>query len=189
MSLPYGPIKRGLTISWIAGHIRTELAKLANIKGAYPLKGNPRLVGLHIVDPRIVSRVNEPIARITFGRADMTNSPIRGVPEVIFEKGTITHVGEGTGVVSLEGSHQGNNRYVCEITASGTVGTSGSYELRKTPWTGTDWGEEEAVAGLRSLLDQAPRSRGGIEKAGETDEEVSWAAVRLHRGGWGGDER
>lgn len=146
MSLPYGPIKRGLTISWIAGHIRSELDRLKNVKGAYPFKGNPRLVGLHVMDPRVVTQLNEPIARITFGRADMANSPIRGVPEVIYEKGGIVHEGTGTEAVELQGSHQGNNRYVCEITASGTVGTDGSYELRKTPWTGTDWGEEEIVS-------------------------------------------
>jgi len=157
MSLPYGPIKRGLTISWIAGHVRAELAKLQNVKGAHPLKGNPRLVGLHVIDPRITTRVNEPIARITFGRADMTNSPIRGVPEVIYEKGTIVHEGTGTEAVELQGKHQGNNHYVVEITESGTVGTSGAYVLLNAPWTGEDWGEEELV------------SSGAIPESGEIE--------------------
>lgn len=59
--------------------------------------------------------------------------------------GTITH--EGTGAqASLSGAHNGNNRFIVEITASGEVGLGGSYSLTRTPWTGSAWGTEVVVS-------------------------------------------
>lgn len=148
MSLPYGPIMRGLAVSWCYDRVEEGLTALQNPSQALVFAQGSRVVGRERLDPRAVTLSQGPTAVLHVSSIALANAKGYGGPEVIYRNGSdgITHIGTGTEQVAITGTHSGNNSYVLEITASGTVGTSGSYELRKTPWTGSDWGTEEVVS-------------------------------------------
>jgi len=147
MSLPYGITIKGFTPSWVYEHIRAEIVKLKNVFGIASLEGREEFfIGLEELDLRCFAALHLPTAVISIVDIAPGNSMLKGASKNIYEPGTITHEGEGTEDVELSGAHRGNNRYVLEITESGTIGTDGSYELRKTPWTGSDWGTEVVVS-------------------------------------------
>ena len=148
MSLPYGPIMRGLQVSWCYDRVEEGLAALENPFQAMVFAQGSRVVGRERLDPRSVTLSQGPTALLHVSSITLSNARGYGGPEVIYCNGNdaITHTGTGTEQVEITGTHSGNNRYALEITESGTVGTDGSYELRKTPWTGSDWGTEEVVS-------------------------------------------
>lgn len=148
VSLPYGPIMRGLRVSWCYDRVEEGLTALENPSQAMVFAQGSRVVGRERLDPRAVTLSQGPTAVLHVGQVTLSNAVGYGGPELLYRVGTIVHTGTGMGEdkVSLEGAHSGNNSYVLEITESGQVGTGGSYELRKTPWTGSDWGEEEVVS-------------------------------------------
>jgi len=148
MSLPYGPIMRGLRVSWCYDRVEEGLTALENPFQAMVFAQGSRVIGRERLDPRVATLSQGPTALLHVSSITLSNARGYGGPEVIYRNGSdgITHTGTGTEEVSLTGTHSGNNRYVLEITESGTVGTDGSYELRKTPWTGSDWGTEVPVS-------------------------------------------
>ena len=148
MSLPYGPIMRGLRVSWCYDRVEEGLTALENPFQAMVFAQGSRVIGRERLDPRVATLSQGPTALLHVGGVTLLNAQGYGGPEVIYRNGAdgIVHTGTGTEEVSLTGTHSGNNRYVLEITESGTVGTDGSYELRKTPWTGSDWGTEVPVS-------------------------------------------
>jgi len=148
MSLPYGPIMRGLAVSWCYDRVEEGLTALENPYQAMVFAQGSRVVGRERLDPRVATLSQGPTAVLHVGGVVLLNATGYGGPEVIYRNGdgSIVHTGTGTEEVSLTGTHSGNNRYVLEITSSGTVGSGGGYELRKNPWTGSEWGEEEVVS-------------------------------------------
>lgn len=149
MALPYGEVMRGFTPQWCYDHIRDILSdNLKNIHGAKSLDGRESyFIGYEKLDARVAEQLSLPTARISLSQgAKIANSLIGGIPQIVYNAGDIVHSGTGTDQVSLSGSHDGNNKFTLEITTSGTVGTDGSYELRKTPWTGSAWGTEVVVS-------------------------------------------
>ncbi len=148
MSLPYGPIMRGLRVSWCYDRVEEGLTALENPFQAMVFAQGSRVIGRERLDPRVATLSQGPTALLHVSSITLSNARGYGGPEVIYCNGNdaITHTGTGTEEVSLTGTHSGNNRYVLEITESGTVGTDGSYELRKMPWTGSDWGTEVPVS-------------------------------------------
>ncbi|MBD3285802.1 hypothetical protein GF359_05010 [candidate division WOR-3 bacterium] len=153
MSLPYGPLMRGLAVSWCYDRIEEGLSSLQNPSQAMVFTQGSRVIGRERLDPRAVLMSQGPTAVLHVGSIILSNAAGYGGRELIYDKGTIVHTGTGTEEVSLTGSHAGNNRFVIEITASGTVGTDGQYQLRKTPWTGSDWGTEAEVSSGEILVD------------------------------------
>lgn len=147
MALPYGPVLRGMTPSWIYTRIRSVLqTKFKNPEGALVFAADPRSIGFEKIDPRVIARESRPFASITLEPgAVIRNSPRGGISETIYNTGTIDHTGTGC-EASLSGAHQGNNQFRLLITASGTVGTDGEYTLYTTPWTGSAWGTEVEVS-------------------------------------------
>lgn len=148
MSLPYGPIMRGLAVSWCYDRVEEGLTALQNPFQAMVFAQGSRVIGRERLDPRVATLSQGPTAVLHVGGVVLLNATGYGGPEVIYRNGdgSIVHTGTGTEEVSLTGTHSGNNRYVLEITSSGTVGSGGAYELRKNPWTGSEWGEEEVVS-------------------------------------------
>lgn len=147
MALPYEyPILRGLTAQWVYEHCKNQVEKFQNVYGKTTLKDRKLAIGFERIDPRVGATLGVPVARITFEPGiQLGNSLISGLSERIYMPGTITH--EGTGAqASLSGAHNGNNRFIVEITASGEVGLGGSYSLTRTPWTGSAWGTEVVVS-------------------------------------------
>lgn len=156
MALPYEyPILRGLTCQWVYERCKSQLEKFLNVYGKATLKDRKLAIGFEKIDPRVGATLGVPVARITFEQGiQLGNSLLPGISERVYLPGTIAH--EGTGAqATLSGAHNGNNRFVVEITASGEVGVDGSYSLTKTPWTGSAWGT------------QAPVSSGAIPASGE----------------------
>ncbi|TET23428.1 MAG: hypothetical protein E3J71_02300 [Candidatus Stahlbacteria bacterium] len=148
MSLPYGPIMRGLAVSWCYDRVEEGLTALENPFQAMVFAQGSRVVGRERLDPRAVTLSQGPTAVLHVSSIALANAKGYGGPEVIYRNGdgSIVHTGTGTEEVSLTGTHSGNNSYVIEITESGEVGSGGKYELRKTPWTGSAWGTEEVVS-------------------------------------------
>ncbi len=140
MSLPYGTNVLGFTPSWCYEHIRDQLADFKNTYGIESLKGREDFfIGYEELDPRVFETPHLPAAVIQITDCTFGESPRRGADKTIYDSGTIAHVGTGTGNVTLSGQHRGNARFILEITETG-------YELRQTPWTGSDWGTEEIVS-------------------------------------------
>jgi len=146
MSLPYGPIMRGLAVSWCYDRVEEGISYLQNPSQALVFAMGSRVIGRERLDPRVLPLSQGPTAVLHVAGVNLSNASGYGGPEVIYARGAITHTGTGTEEVALTGVHSGNNKSVLEITASGTVGTDGSYQLRKTPWTGSDWGTEVEVS-------------------------------------------
>ncbi len=149
MSLPYGPIMRGLAVSWCYDRMEEGLTALKNPSQALVFAAGTRVIGRELLDSRAVSLAQGPTAVLRVGNVRLSNALGYGGPELIYKRGSITHSGTGTTEVALKGSHAGNNKYVLEITASGTVGTDGSYSLKKQAWSGSEWeAETEVSAGV-----------------------------------------
>lgn len=148
MSLPYGPLMRGLAVSWCYDRVEEGMSVLENPSQALVFAAGSRVIGRERLDKRSVVLSQGPTAVLHVGNIVLANARGYGGPEIIFRNGSdaITHTGTGTEQVSITGSHSGNNSYILEITASGTVGTDGAYQLRKKPWTGSDWGTEVEVS-------------------------------------------
>lgn len=153
MALPYGPIMRGLSISWCYGKVEDGLVSLTNPSGALILARNTRVLARETLDKRAVILSQGPTAVINIGQILMGNTSTYGEPEIVYELGTITHTGTGTGLASLSGRHSGNNSFAVEITSTGVVGTDGAYELTRTPWTGSAWGTVVVVSSGSIPLD------------------------------------
>lgn len=148
MSLPYGPVVRGFTPSWIYEHVRDALvANLKNVYGVKHFEGREAyFIGYEELPPEVAESPNLPTARISLSPGIQIGNSLRaGIPEIFFSGGTVVHTGTGA-EPSLSGTHAGNNRFVLEITASGVVGTDGSYELRRSIWDGSTWSAEEVVS-------------------------------------------
>lgn len=139
---------RGLAVSWCYDRVEEGLTALQNPYQAMVFAQGSRVIGRERLDPRVATLSQGPTAVLHVGSVKLYNATGYGGPEVIYRNGdgSIVHTGTGTEEVSLTGTHSGNNRYVLEITSSGTVGSGGAYELRKNPWTGSEWGEEEVVS-------------------------------------------
>ncbi len=153
MALPYAPIMRGLSISWCYGKVEEGLESLTNPSGALILARNTRVLARESLDKRAVTLSQGPTAVINVGQIKMGNTSTYGEPEIIYKFGTITHTGTGTALATLSGRHSGNNTFLLTITESGEVGTSGSYTLTKTPWTGSGWGIPAVVSSGAIPLD------------------------------------
>lgn len=147
MALPYEyPVLRGLTAQWVYEHCKAQLEKLLNVYGKMTLKDRESAIGFEKVDPRLGATLGVPVARITFEPGIQLGNSLRsGANETVYVSGEIERQGSGADA-TLAGSHMGNNRYCIEITESGEVGSGGSYLLKKTPWTGSDWGTEEEIS-------------------------------------------
>ena len=141
MSLPYGQTVLGFTPQWCYEHIRTELLELKNLYGVKSFDGREDFfIGYEELDPRAFESPNLPAAVIKITDCGFGESPRKGSSKTVFEPGEITHEGSGTEDVELVGSHRGNARFTLEITGADT------YELRRTPWTGSSWDDEEVVS-------------------------------------------
>ncbi|TKJ41321.1 hypothetical protein CEE36_08375 [candidate division TA06 bacterium B3_TA06] len=141
---------RGLAVSWCYDRVEEGLTALQNPYQAMVFAQGSRVVGRERLDPRVATLSQGPTAVLHVGQVALYNAQGYGGPEVIYRNGAdgIVHTGTGMGKdkVSIDGNHSGNNSYVIEITESGEVGSGGKYELSKTPWTGSEWGEEEVVS-------------------------------------------
>jgi len=146
MALPYGPIMRGLRVSWCFERVEEGLSALENPSEAKVFAARTRVVARERLDPRSSPLSQGPTATLHVGEIVLANARGYGGREILYSRGIITHTGTGTSEVSLEGPHSGNNRYGIVITGSGTVGADGEYELAKTPWTGSEWGTPETVS-------------------------------------------
>jgi|GEM_PF-2046033 len=146
MSLPYGPIMRGLAVSWCYDRVEQGLSNLENPSLAKVFAVGSRVIGREKRDPRTALLSQGPTAVLHVGSITLANATGYCGREVLYDKGTIIHTGTGTESVSLTGNHAGNNRFVLEITSTGTVGTDGQYLLLKIPWTGSEWGTETEVS-------------------------------------------
>lgn len=177
MSLPYGPIMRGLAVSWCYDRVEEGLASLTNPYQALVFAQGSRVVGRERLDERSVTLSSGPTAVLHVGSVVLANAKGYGGPEVIYRNGSdgITHNGTGTEAVEITGSHSGNNSYTLEITSSGTIGnetTPGEYELRRTPWTGSDWGTEVVVSSGQIPSDGKIDVENGSTFSFTLDEEV-----------------
>lgn len=139
---------RGLAVFWCYDRVEEGLESLENPSQALVFAMGSRVIGRERRDRRAVTLSQGPTAVLHAGYIKLENSTGYGNPEVIYRNGSdaITHTGTGTEQVTITSSHSGNNSYILEITASGTVGTDGSYLLKKTPWTGSDWGTQVEVS-------------------------------------------
>lgn len=137
---------RGIAVSWCYDRIEQGLSTLENPSEAMVFAAGSRVIGREKLDPRVALLSQGPTAVLHVGSIKLSNAAGYCGPEVLYDKGTIVHEGTGTESVSLTGNHAGNNKFVVEITASGTVGTDGQYQLLSTPWTGSEWGEEVEVS-------------------------------------------
>jgi hypothetical protein len=177
MALPYGPIMRGLAVSWCYDRVEEGLAALENPSQALVFAAGSRVVGRERLDPRSVPLSQGPTAVLHVGNVTLSNARGYGAPELLYRIGTIVHTGTGMGEdkVSLEGAHSGNNSYVLEITVDGTIGnetTPGEYELRRTPWTGSEWGTEVVVSSGSIPLDGKIDVENGSTFSFTLDEDV-----------------
>ncbi|NLI99063.1 hypothetical protein GX441_10450 [bacterium] len=157
MPLPYGPIMRGLSVSWCYDRVQEGLSSLQNPFQALVFAPGARVVGREKLDKRSVTLSQSPTAVLHVTGVALSNALTCGAPEVIYKSGdeniTIVHPVPpgGTEDVRIESSprHSGNNKYALEITQTGIIGnetTPGAYTLKKTPWTGSEWGVQTTVS-------------------------------------------
>ena len=154
---------RGLAVSWCYDRVEEGLVALENPSQALVFAQGSRVVGRERLDPRSVTLSQGPTAVLHVGQVALYNAQGYGGPEVIYKSGkgniVIYHPVPPGGTEEVDiinpqdpekpAYHSGNNSYVLEITTSGIIGnqtTPGEYELRRTPWTGSDWGTEEVVS-------------------------------------------
>lgn len=147
---------RGLAVSWCYDRVEEGLTALENPSQAMVFAAGSRVVGRERLDPRAVTLSQGPTAVLHVGGVKLYNAQGYGGPEVIYRsgKGNIVFNPDppgGTQNVDIEITprYSGPNKFVLEIIGSGVIGNRsipGRYKLRRTPWTGSEWGTEVTVS-------------------------------------------
>lgn len=156
MALPYGPIMRGLAVSWCYDRVEDGLSSLQNPFQAAVFAVGSRVVARERLDPRAVTLSQGPTAVLHVGQISLSNSRGYGAPEIIYLNGdgsiVINHPipPGGTEDVDIVNSPRslGKAKYTLEITETGVIGSSstpGSYKLVQYKWMGSEWGAEALV--------------------------------------------
>lgn len=166
VSLPYGPIMRGLAVSWCYDRVEEGLTSLENPSKAAVFAVSSRVMARESLDPRAITLLQSPTAVLHVGQIVLSNARGYGASEVIYRNGDgsieIEHPVPpgGTEDVDIVNSSRslGKAKYVVEITETGIIGnqsTPGSYKLHQYKWMGSEWGAETVL------------SRGSIPDSGE----------------------